>query len=116
MLPTEILLVMEYVPGGSLFDSLHRAGGVTWENWCGGRGGGRGAVKGWVWEGSGTPGVSADACSARQCCLLTPLLSRPTLRSGRQYALDVARGLAFLHSRRILHLDVKSAVGGRAGA
>ena len=30
------------------------------------------------------------------------------MRRGREIALDVARGLFFLHSRRIVHNDVKS--------
>ena len=32
MLPAEILLVMEYVPGGSLYHALHHKGGVSWES------------------------------------------------------------------------------------
>ena len=35
----------------------------------------------------------------------------PVLGKGKQIALDVARGLAFLHSQHVVHLDLKSPNG-----
>ena len=37
----------------------------------------------------------------------------PVLGKGKQIALDVARGLAFLHSQHVVHLDLKSPNGAR---
>ena len=42
------------------------------------------------------------------CCRETPQ-DVHTLGLGRRIALDVARGLHFLHSRKIVHFDLKSA-------
>lgn len=35
----------------------------------------------------------------------------PVLGKGKQIALDIARGLAYLHSQHVVHLDLKSPNG-----
>ena len=42
------------------------------------------------------PGAALNIASCCACC------------SGRQVALDVAQGLAYLHSQSVLHSDIKS--------
>ena len=44
--------------------------------------------------------------------MLSPCPSRPC--SGRRVLFDVAKGLYYLHQRRIVHLDLKSGEGGDA--
>ena len=36
-----------------------------------------------------------------------PLLTQTTACRGRRVALDVARGLHYLHHKRVVHLDLK---------
>jgi serine/threonine protein kinase len=96
----ELLLIMEYMPGGSLYQAIHKhSETLSW-------------VNGWA--------AAAAAAAAATAAALHPAplrpLHTPTACSGQQVAIDVARGLAHLHSRGIIHMDVKSAVGGSSEA
>ena len=62
------------------------------------------------WQGAG-PAIARLDQSTRltgQCHAFVSSRDRGCCRKGHQIALDIARGLVFLHKRRIIHADLKS--------
>ncbi len=126
MTEQEVVIVTELMQGGTLWRALH-SGKVTWyKRWA------VGWLVGWV---AGWLEWSGGVCWIRQegghCIVLreevpdaclsldnTPpcsagaLLCSSLLCRGLRIAIDVARGLDYLHRRNIVHLDLKSPVGG----
>ena len=94
-----IMLVVEYMARGDLWRALakdHQAGG-------GGNGGGGGGGSGGT---SGPPSTSGGGGGGPPPSSAGRVFG--WYRRGRGVALDVTRGLAFMHSKKVLHCDVKS--------
>ena len=82
------LLVTEYMEGGSLTHNL-RAKKINWYR--------KGKKVRWASAAPSQPGFQCE------------MWSHSGMPARVQIAIDVARALVYLHTRRILHLDIKSA-------
>lgn len=62
---------------------------------------------GWA-AGCGQGEILLGACMSQRLTAMLPAGHLPALLPCPQIAIDIAKGLVFLHSRRIVHLDLKS--------
>ena len=104
--PDQTMLVTEYMEGGDLLHNI-AAKRVSWYR-RGKKVGGQGRVPGVAWlslsGGAAQPGGRVLSLAGWQAQGPAFAAQTPCL----QIALDVARGLVFLHSKRVAHFDLKS--------